>query len=173
MLNKSVRIGKSKIHGKGLVAVSILKKNEVVHKMEKGEFSKVDIKELHSWPKKKINDFLHYAFQGGKTFYYGMKKNDSSFFMNHSCDPNCWYKGGNSIIARRNILAGEELTIDYAMVMSPFGLEKPFSCRCGDKSCRKEISKFDCLDQIVHRKYKGHFLPFIEGNFKNLKKIAH
>ncbi len=171
MLHKQLRIGRSKIQGKGLFAVSQINKHEVIHEMERNDFPKVQIKELKSWSQKKINAFLHYAFQGGKTFYYGMNKNDASFFMNHSCDPNCWYDGKNRIVSRRVISPGEELTIDYAMIMSPFGLERPFLCCCEAKKCRGEISKFDCLNNELRKKYKGHFLPFIEENFKTFKKM--
>lgn len=164
MLHASLRIGKSLIHDKGIFATQDIKAKEVIHKMQKNEFPKVRISELKKWPEKKINDFVHYAFQGGKTFYYGMN-HDNSFFMNHSCNPNCWYDGGDKIVARFDISKGEELTIDYAMLMSPSGLEKPFKCLCGQNDCRGEISKFDCLSKILRKKYKGHFLPFIELNF--------
>ncbi len=37
-------------------------------------------------------------------------------FLNHSCDPNLWFTNGWPLTARRDILAGEELTFDYATV---------------------------------------------------------
>jgi SET domain-containing protein len=35
-------------------------------------------------------------------------------YGNHSCDPNLWHADVVTITARRDIAAGEELTIDYA-----------------------------------------------------------
>ena len=34
---------------------------------------------------------------------------------NHSCDPNLWMQNERTVCARRDIAAGEELTMDYAL----------------------------------------------------------
>lgn len=64
-------------------------------------------------------------------------------FLNHSCDPNCqlvlWKRhkvNGHKIRrlwlqARRDVAAGEELTIDYA-----WPEEAAVPCRCGAAGCR-------------------------------------
>ena len=36
-------------------------------------------------------------------------------FMNHSCDPNVWMQDEVTLVARREIAADEEVTIDYAL----------------------------------------------------------
>ena len=49
-------------------------------------------------------------------------------FINHACRPNCWFEVVDQTIwirASRNILAGEELTYDYATIG-----EKTIPCRC-------------------------------------------
>ena len=35
-------------------------------------------------------------------------------FGNHSCDPTLWHTGAFALSARRDIAAGEEVTVDYA-----------------------------------------------------------
>ncbi|RWH82177.1 MAG: SET domain-containing protein [Mesorhizobium sp.] len=35
-------------------------------------------------------------------------------YGNHSCDPNLWHQDATTVVARRAITKGEELTIDYA-----------------------------------------------------------
>jgi len=65
------------------------------------------------------------------------KDENAARFINHSCDENCeavWNarKRRLEIFAKRDILAGEELSLDYG-----FGLAGFFehSCRCGAKNC--------------------------------------
>jgi D-alanine-D-alanine ligase len=56
--------------------------------------------------------------------------------QNHSCDPNTAYRGLN-VVALRDIAAGEELTLDYALFYNE-NME-PFECRCGSPKCRGVI----------------------------------
>jgi hypothetical protein len=64
---------------------------------------------------------------------------DQTRWINHSCDPNAGLETGVSnsgevwakIVARRAILAGEEISYDYAF---PAHLAEP--CRCGSPLCR-------------------------------------
>jgi hypothetical protein len=61
--------------------------------------------------------------------------------MNSSCNPNCscekWTVGSDeriAIIAKRNILEDEELTIDYRL--QSFGKDEP--CLCGADNCKNK-----------------------------------
>ncbi|MGB0371424.1 MAG: SET domain-containing protein [Opitutales bacterium] len=56
-------------------------------------------------------------------------------FANHACDPNCDFEiadGRIFIVAREQIEAGEEITVDYGL-----GLEGLFQrkCTCGSTAC--------------------------------------
>jgi D-alanine-D-alanine ligase len=53
--------------------------------------------------------------------------------QNHSCDPNTVFVGLN-LVARRDIRAGEELTVDYATFYDQH--MTPFDCACGSPRCR-------------------------------------
>jgi len=67
---------------------------------------------------------------------------NSSRWINHSCKPNCEpdeRDGRIFITARRNILAGEELSYDYGLVIdAPMTeeLQAEYPCWCGAKKCR-------------------------------------
>lgn len=173
MLTISYRIGKSKIHKNGIFAAADIARGKTVYKPNMKILEKISIKELKKWKLEKIKYFLHYSFQGGKRFYFAgisnfrdKKPTDDSFYMNHSCNPNCWHEG-EKIVARRNIQKAEELTIDYGTIMAPNGLEKKFQCFCDEKECRKWISKNDCLKRQLQKKYVAHFPPFILEMTKN------
>ncbi|WFD31557.1 [histone H3]-lysine(4) N-trimethyltransferase [Malassezia sp. CBS 17886] len=67
------------------------------------------------------------------------KRGGRSRFINHSCNPNCyvskWHVGRQvrmGIFAKRNVLAGEELTFNYNV--DRYGND-PQECFCGEANC--------------------------------------
>jgi uncharacterized protein len=82
-------------------------------------------------------------------------------FLNHSCEPNCgvMIRRGSDLIefhTLRPIMAGEELTIDYAT----FELEIHFMdgpCQCGAPSCRGRISGYKELPE-ERRAVLAHYI---------------
>ena len=68
-------------------------------------------------------------------------------FVNHCCEPNCWLRVRSetdvTLLALREINAGEELSFDYSLTSfrDPFPWSMP--CSCGSGSCRKIISNFE------------------------------
>ncbi len=77
-------------------------------------------------------------------------------FINHSCKPNAGLRG-RTVVALRDIFAGEEVSIDYAITE-----EDPYwkmSCRCGNRGCRRTIRSIQFLPAATFRRY----LPFIPG----------
>ncbi len=94
----------------------------------------------------------------------------TSDYINHSCDPNCGFTGQIRLIAMRDIKKGEEVTFDYAMVvsqtkyvLSAYELE----CKCGSMRCRGTITANDWRLPELQSRYRGYFQEYIE------KKIAH
>jgi hypothetical protein len=83
------------------------------------------------------------------------------YFLNHGCDPNVWMGDEVTVVARRDIVAGEELLIDYALVQSEPGY-RLVDCRCGAVCCRGTVTGDDWRDPVLRRRYRGHFLPFLE-----------
>ena len=80
--------------------------------------------------------------------------------INHSCEPNCGMRNATTIVAMRDIAAGEELTFDYAM--SDASDYDEFDCNCGTSLCRGRVRADDWrLDTLRHR-YKGFFSPYIQ-----------
>lgn len=80
-------------------------------------------------------------------------------FMNHSCDPNCGVRGSVTIVARRAIAAGEELTYDYS-TSDTLGLE--MSCSCGAVACRGNISGDTWRDPTFCARNAGYLSLYIE-----------
>jgi D-alanine-D-alanine ligase len=66
--------------------------------------------------------------------------------INHSCDPNCWIRELD-VVARRPILPGEEITLEYATFCHSD--MEPFTCECGADRCRGLIQGTDSLTSVV------------------------
>ncbi len=94
-------------------------------------------------------------------------------FLNHSCKPNAGFNGQIFIVAMRDIAKGEEVTIDYAMVLykAKIGPRYKLSCLCGEPSCRKIITDEDWKNDELKKKYKGYFQYFIQEKID--KQKAH
>ena len=85
------------------------------------------------WNVKEKETFRKYAYPLSKEVFL-LWDNDPSGWapQNHSCDPNTAYEGLN-VVALRNIVKGEELTLNYATFLDE-NME-PFNCQCGSTNC--------------------------------------
>ncbi len=54
-------------------------------------------------------------------------------FINNSCDGNLWFRSGNTLVANRVILPGEEISFRYDAADADFPFT--FPCYCGSKNC--------------------------------------
>jgi len=80
-------------------------------------------------------------------------------FLNHSCDPNVGFAGNIVLVAMRDIEAGEELTTDYALFDTS---SDEMVCRCGQPSCRGQITGADWKLPELQTKYAGYFSPYLQ-----------
>jgi hypothetical protein len=87
-------------------------------------------------------------------------------FLNHSCDPNVWMQDEITLVARRDIPAGEELTADYAMWEWDETWGAPWKCTCGTVLCRGTVTGRDWRLPALQERYRGHFSPFINERIR-------
>lgn len=95
---------------------------------------------------------------------------ENSWFLNHSCFSNVARIGGLIYIAKRDIDAEEELTIDYAPLMSDI-LNWTMECRCGHSNCRKIITSYDYINPTIAKDLWIEWLPFIQKKILEQKII--
>ena len=76
---------------------------------------------------------------------------------NHSCDPNLWWAAPYTLVARRDIAAGDELTNDYATSSGEDGFTMP--CDCGAALCRNVVTGHDWARPELRRRYGRHWVP--------------
>lgn len=92
--------------------------------------------------------------------------------LNHSCDSNLWMADEVTLVARRDIAAGEELTIDYALFTAQPGWTLDQACQCGEPACRHVITGNDWRLPEVQRRYYPHFSPFLNRRIEQLRQLS-
>lgn len=92
--------------------------------------------------------------------------------MNHSCDPNLWMGDEVTVVARRVIAIGEELTMDYAC-WSDEAHVFTRSCRCQTSLCRGLITGFDWRIHALQSRYQGHLVPFLNRRIELQRTGEH
>ena len=90
--------------------------------------------------------------------------------MNHSCDSNTWMADEVTLVARRDIGAGEEATVDYALFTTQSNWMLDTRCHCGSPHCRRIVTGDDWRREDVQERYRNHFSPFINRRIEKLRK---
>jgi SET domain-containing protein len=88
-------------------------------------------------------------------------------YVNHSCDPNAGLFGQITLVAMRDIPAGDEITFDYAM--SDVTDYDEFQCDCGTPNCRGMFRGSDWRRPELWERYAGYFSPYIQRRINRLQ----
>jgi hypothetical protein len=161
---------KSGIEGKGIFAVSDIKKGEMVCEFKGDKVTIVELKEKYASGEERVDD----PFQIDNDVYLDLY--EPFVYFNHSCNPNAGIRGNGTMFALRDIKKDEEITFDYSSTEwtddDAWGInwtEKwKMPCKCGSAGCRKEVRVFSLLPEKVKEKYRieGALMDFI------LKKLS-
>jgi len=152
--------------GKGVFAKQNIDKNELLvifggYVMTLEEEQKLPLE---------IRDYAH---QIAPDFVLGINKLEDIQpvdFINHSCNPNAGFNGQIFLVAMRDIKKGEQITFDYAMVLSIKGYH--FKCLCGSANCRGNVTCDDWENPKLQEKYKGYFQPYLEERMAKLNSTS-
>ncbi|MET0406330.1 MAG: SET domain-containing protein-lysine N-methyltransferase [Cystobacter sp.] len=93
-------------------------------------------------------------------------------FVNHSCEPNAGVCNNTTLIALRDIRAGEEIQYDYSTTMDE-DLET-MACGCGSRKCRGVVRDFRHLPMELKRNYLmlGLVQDFIHARECSLRRLG-
>ena len=158
--------------------LTLLNKGELVIKCDEEPQNIVSLE----WAQKKFKArekkewFQRNAYPISDGLFVLNKATVNSLSINHSCEPNSWFEyGDENKYARRAIRRGEELTMDYCtFLIKTSGLTDEYSCfdcKCGEKSCRKRFSLYDCFREELIQKYKGHFSVYLTNKLKHFLNV--
>ena len=81
--------------------------------------------------------------------------------VNHSCDPNLGFTDDRTLVAKRDIGAGEELTVDYATAVAESAWV--LWCHCETYRCRQVIEGTDWQIPQLQERYAGWWAPAVQA----------
>lgn len=90
----------------------------------------------------------------------------SMLYTNHSCDPNIALQGQIVFVAMRAVVAGEELTHDWATTDDS---DDSMICHCGSTHCRGMITGKDWMQPALQRRYRGWFCWYLQRKIDALQ----
>lgn len=148
---KKVRVGQSKISGKGLFAAEGIKRGETIRLFRGERVREEEIDARYEAGEFRWDD----PFELGGGEYLIL--DNVSLAANHSCNPNAGFRGERELFALRAIKQGEEITYDYSTVVgknAPGESDWLMPCACGAKQCRKRIGNWQSLPHTRLNYYK-------------------
>jgi hypothetical protein len=159
-INPKLAGGESKIHGEGVIAAAPLAAGERLMEFGGEAIAEKDIagdlyREQSIW---RVGDDLFLALRDSDP-QPSLDEN-----LNHSCDANAWLADAVTLVARRAIAAGEEITLDqgtWNFDDEAYVWDQPH-CTCGAADCRKTLGNDDWRSPSVRQRYRGHFHPHIQ-----------
>lgn len=152
--------GTSNIHGEGVFATAAIARGEKLmefggEKISGSEAASGDYRECSVWAV-------------AADTYLALPESDPDPSLdenlNHSCDPNAWLADEVTLVARRDIATGEEITLDqgtWNFDDSEYTWDD-MDCGCGAASCRKRLTEKDWMRSDVQERYRGHFHPLVQ-----------
>jgi SET domain-containing protein len=164
-LDPRIEVRPSSIQGNGLFALQPIRAGEAVIVWGGVLFTKAEIKA----GKALQNSFAEI----GEDLYMGDRLDQEMTpdgFMNHSCDPNLWFQDEVTLVARRDIKRGEELTADYAMWCGDPEWTAVERCACGSALCRGAVTGDDWRRRDLRERYLGRFSPYLNRRIARLRE---
>jgi uncharacterized protein len=151
-----LHVGTSLIHGQGVFTSRSIEAGAAVIRWGGTVFTGADLR---------AGRVQQHTYVGiGRDLYLGNPKDGEpglDDFMNHSCNGNLWMSDEVTLIARHDVLAGQELTADYALWLNLPDYRMKTPCNCGSELCRHVITGLDWQLPALQGRYVGHFSPFI------------
>lgn len=151
-LSPSAQPQHSPIHGTGLFAIKQIRQDEVVMRLGGRVITDEILARLTPpYSSLTVAEGIHLLLDPAHPVRYG----------NHSCDPTLWHGDAATVIARRDVDPGEELTIDYA---THTGVEAwSMACRCDTPLCRGVVTGNDWRLSRLQDTYGTHWSsPLLE-----------
>lgn len=155
-----LRAAKSAIHGDGVFAAEKIARGEKI--MEFGG-------ELISREQAFSGNYRSRSiWMVGQDRFLALPKSDTQASLdenlNHSCDANAWLEDEVTLTAKRDIAAGEEITLDQGTwnFEDSAYTDNREPCSCGAANCRGVLTENDWKIPDVQERYKGHFHPMLQ-----------
>lgn len=156
-LNPLVRVGRSAIDGVGLFATDAISRGEVLSRFGGRVVADAELRALldEAASTGTYVDTLSLQADQNLVLPVGAPQHAG----NHGCDPTTWWVDPHLVVARRDLDAGEELTLDYATITDD--PEFAMDCSCGTVSCRGQVTGSDWRLPHLQEAYGEHWVPVL------------
>jgi hypothetical protein len=136
---KPYTIKGNSIAGFGIYAARDIQEGEIIFTGEEKAHRIVTKRFVdENWNEDQKMNFRRYAYALSEEIFVLWDENPMEWApQNHSCEANTGLDGLN-VVALSNIIADEELTLDYSHFLDE-NME-PFECKCGSTTCRGTIT---------------------------------
>ncbi|MHC5542703.1 SET domain-containing protein [Singulisphaera rosea] len=143
MLEPSVTIRDSPVHGKGVFADRDIPAGAAILEYAGERISREEAERRESGNAE--GGVTYILCFDESTFIDGAVGGNAARYLNHSCEPNCTIRregGRATIVASMPILAGHELFFDYAFDPD----DTPVPCHCAASGCRGVLNELPRTD---------------------------
>ncbi|TDC23845.1 SET domain-containing protein [Streptomyces sp. 8K308] len=148
LAHRKAEVRASPIQGLGLFAIAPLRAGEAVQRVGGELIDDAALATLEPpYSSITVDEDRHLLIDPAEPVRYG----------NHSCEPTLWHADAFTLVARRDIAVGEELTSDYA---THTGVDAwAMDCRCGSRVCRGRVTGRDWRLPALRAAYGRHWIP--------------
>ena len=155
-LSSDVRVAPSSIEGQGLVATQRILAGTPIARLGGQLVTDDELRDLFDNAAEgdyvdtvSIDEAVNLVLPPGEPLHAG----------NHGCDPSMWWSDPYTLVARRDIATGEELTLDYATITDDTNYW--LDCRCGAQACRGSVTGRDWQLPALQHAYAEHWVPVL------------
>lgn len=128
----SVRVGRSRVHGRGVFA-----RRAMPGRRKLGELAGRVVPRLGLRRAIRTEPVIYYVALNSRDAL-DCREGNAFSHLNHSCEANCYLRVSGfrvEVYSLRPIAVGEELTVDYGVTPHAGGMV----CHCGASSCRGRL----------------------------------
>ncbi len=133
--------------GRGVFAKRLIRKGTVITAMSGTERTWEEVERLIKIGKVRVDD----PFQIAEDDFVLLDHVPRLF--NHSCEPNAGINRARSLVALRNIRAGEEICYDYSTTVCTHSTWT-LRCKCESRVCRKKIGNVLTIPRVLRVRYQ-------------------
>ena len=148
-------------HDRGVFAKENIAQGEPIATFVGAVMKAKKLSDLNNDPPKCMRD--HVVQVAEDEYIYG--ENGLAELVNHSCEPNCGMPNGITIVAMRDIKAGEQITWDYAMTEDSDWRMEGCQCGSGIERCRGVITAFRDLPPALQLEYWPYISPWLRAKY--------
>jgi hypothetical protein len=152
-------VDRSPIHGDGLFAAAPITRGTVISRFGGRLVTDDELRQLFADADAAVTGTYVDTLSIGQNLNLVLPPNVANHAGNHSCDPNTWWVDPYTVIARRDIDSGEELTLDYATITDDPSFAMP--CWCRSAACRGQVTGLDWKLPQLQVEYRQHWVPIL------------